>query len=82
MKWKAEFRREPVEGTIRVRRKFAWLPVHYYIDTEMYYCWLESYQVTEKYTKTLVKRGSYYAYELQWKVVERRPLYWEGESVK
>lgn len=79
MKWKAN-PQKPSEGDVRVRRKFAWLPVHYYIDTEMYYCWLESYQVKEKYAKVLHNEGGFYTYSLEWKVVERMPLYWEHEA--
>lgn len=78
MKWKANPQR-PIEGDIRIRRKFAWLPVHYYIDTEMYYCWLETYVVTEKYTKCAVSEDGFYTWNLQWKVVRREPLYWEYE---
>ena len=78
MKWKVK-KTNPKEGDVRVRRKFAWLPVHYYIDTEMYYCWLESYQVKEEFTKVLVSHQGWYSYELDWKVVERMPLYWEYE---
>jgi hypothetical protein len=71
MKWKADSK--PKEGDVRVRTKFAWLPIHYYIDTEMWYCWLETYQVTEIYRKTYPTR------ECVWQLIERKPLYWEHE---
>jgi hypothetical protein len=77
MKWKADSR--PKEGDVRVRTKFAWLPVHYYIGTELWYCWLETYQVKEKYAKEAVRSKGYYTWKLKWKLVERKPLYWEGE---
>ena len=76
MKWKVDSK--PKEGNIRYRRKFAWLPVHCYIDAEMYYIWLETYKVKECYKKALDNSG-FYRYKLQWKLVERIPLFWEGE---
>lgn len=79
MKWKANSK--PKEGDIRYRRKFAWFPVHCYIDTEMYYIWLETYQVKERYEKILVQEDGYYRYELGWKLRERTALFWEHESV-
>jgi hypothetical protein len=79
MKWKAN-KSKPREGDIRIRKKFALFPVHYYINAEMYYCWLETYIVKEQYTKVAVNRGEgYYSRELKWKLVERKPLYWEHE---
>ncbi len=78
MKWKAK-NSTPKEGDIRVRKKFAWFPVHYYIENEMYYCWLETYLVKEKYANEAVSSEGYYTWELKWKLVERKPLYWEHE---
>jgi hypothetical protein len=78
MKWKAESNKK--EGTIRVRRKFAWLPVHFYIDTELYYVWLETYEITEEYKNIPTNYGDgYYRRNLQWKIIKQEPLYWEHE---
>ena len=75
MKWKADSK--PKEGDVRVRTKFAWLPIHYYIDTEMYYCWLETYQVKEECILVTKNYGEgNYSSKLVWKTLKREPLFW------
>jgi hypothetical protein len=66
----------PKQGDVRVRRKFAWWPIKFLVDTDLYYVWLESYQVTELYTLVTTNEGEgYYDSNLQWEVVKREPLY-------
>ena len=77
MKWKVNSK--PKEGDIRYRTKFAWFPVHCYIDGELYNIWFETYKSKECYGTVLVNSGGYYRYKWQWKLVERIPLFWEGE---
>ena len=75
MMWKAKTR--PKQGDIRVRRKFAWWPMQFLVDDELYYVWLETYQVTEEYTPFITNYGEgNYGSKLQWEVIKREPLYW------
>lgn len=78
MKWKVKAR--PVKGDTRIRTKFAWTPTFVYKDTEVYKVWLETYRVTEEYTKTYVNSDNgYYYCRRVWKVVKREPLFGEHE---
>lgn len=77
MKWKAK--KEPKEGDTRIRRKFAWIPVYTYCETELYTVWLETYLAVEEYKRVLVNKGGYYSSVLKWKLIERRPLFGEYE---
>jgi len=74
MMWKANSK--PKQGDIRVRRKFAWWPMEFMIDDELYYVWLETYQVTELYTLVTANSAGNYSSKLQWEVMKREPLYW------
>ncbi len=74
MMWKAKPR--PKLGDTRVRHKFAWLPMEFWICGELYYVWLENYQVTEEYTPftTYYGEGKYRS-SLQWEIIKHEPIY-------
>lgn len=75
MMWKAKAK--PKEGDVRVRRKFAWWPMQFLVDTELYYVWLETYEATEQYSHITVNYGEgHYKSKLRWEVIKREPLYW------
>ena len=74
MMWKAKPR--PKIGDIRVRRKFAWLPMEFSVCDIEHYVWLETYQVTEQFEEKYVFADEgYYRKKSYWQIVKQEPLY-------
>ena len=72
MKWKTK--PEPKHGNTRKRTIFAFLPVETKWEGVEYTVWLETYGVEEVYYE-------YYYPELNsWKIVDKFPLFYEGEK--
>jgi hypothetical protein len=73
MKWKTK--PEPQHGDIRYSKIFAIFPVVTKFEGVKYTVWLETFQVKEKYFKFSDRP------ELNnWKILERMPLFGEGEK--
>ena len=73
MKWKTK--PEPQHGDIRYSKIFAIFPVVTKFEGVKYTVWLETFVVKEKYFKFSDRP------ELNnWKILERIPLFYEGEK--
>lgn len=79
MKWKTNSKL--ALGSIRYRKKFAWLPVVCDFDGEVYTVWLETYRVKEEYRKVTRATQIGTIDVGAWVVTERIVLFWEFDAV-